>query len=370
MRTSPFFRLSSLAILAAAAAFGIGEVRAATLELVAGGGQTEKNAAALSCRLKEPFGVEFLPSGEMLVVEMTSGNRVLKVDRSGILTQIAGTGAKGLSGDGGPALGASFNGIHNLAVTPAGDILLCDSFNNLLRGVDARTGIIRTLAGGVGAGASAAGATTNSEPALDARFSTLIQIALEPSGRHLLMADIGHRRICRLDLASGMIETVAGNGQRGVPSDGAPARQAPLVDPRAVVADGASGFYILERGGNALRHVDAAGVIRTVAGTGKAGDSGDGGPALQATFNGPKHLCMDRDGSVLIADAENHVVRRYSPATGMVTRVAGTGKAGMGATGGEPLQTALRRPHGVTVGPDGMLYITDSYNDRVLRLVP
>ena len=359
-------RLSFLAALAALAAFGFADAFAAKLEQVAGGGQAEKDAPALECRLKEPFGTEFLPSGEMLVVEMTSGNRVLKVDRSGILTVIAGTGSKGLSGDGGPALSASFNGIHNLAITPAGDSLLCDSFNNRLRGIEIRTGLIRTLAGG----GVAAGLASASQPALDARFNTLIQIALDPSGRHLLMADIGNRRICRLDLTAGVIETIAGNGQRGVPEEGSPARQSPLVDPRAVVADGASGFYILERGGNALRHVDATGSIRTVAGTGKPGNSGDGGPALQATFNGPKHLCMDRDGSVLIADAENHVVRRYSPATGMVTRVAGNGKAGADAAGGDPLQTALRRPHGVTVGPDGMLYITDSYNDRVLRLVP
>ena len=96
--------------------------------------------------------------------------------------------------------------------------------------------------------------------------------------------------------------------------------------------------------------------------------SGDGGPALAATLNGPKHLCLDRDGTVLIADAENHVIRRYDPKAGLITRVAGTGKPGVAGLGGDPLQWELRRPHGVTIAPDGALYITDSYNDRVLKV--
>jgi streptogramin lyase len=87
-------------------------------------------------------------------------------------------------------------------------------------------------------------------------------------------------------------------------------------------------------------------------------------------MNGPKHLCMDRDGTVVIADAENHVVRRYDPKSGLITRVAGTGKRGTAGLGGDPLQCELARPHGVTIGPDGLLYITDSYNDRILRIVP
>jgi streptogramin lyase len=86
-------------------------------------------------------------------------------------------------------------------------------------------------------------------------------------------------------------------------------------------------------------------------------------------MTGPKYTALDRDGTVLIADAENHVIRRYDPKTGLITRVAGTGKAGTAGLDGDPLQCELRRPHGVTVGPDGALYITDSYNDRILKIV-
>ena len=98
--------------------------------------------------------------------------------------------------------------------------------------------------------------------------------------------------------------------------------------------------------------------------------SGDGGPALDATLNGPKYITLDRDGSVLIADAENHVIRRYTPKDGKIARVAGTGRQGSAGLGGDPLACELARPHGVTVARDGTLYITDSYNDRILKIVP
>jgi streptogramin lyase len=338
-------------------------MHAEKIVLVAGGGTAEKDAPAAQCALHEPFCTEFTPSGEMVIAEMEHGNRILKVGKDGILHVIAGTGAKGASGDGGPAAAATFGGVHNFVVRRDGDLLIADSFNNLLRRIDAKTMMITTFAGDVKKGFAGDGG-----PAKDGRFSTLIQIAMNPAGNKLYCADIGNRRIRRIDLGTNVITTVAGNGKSGVPADGAVALESPLADPRAVTPDAEGGFYILERGGNALRYVDAAGKIKTVVGTGAKGLSGDGGPGLQATMNGPKFITLDRDGSVLIADAENHVVRRYDPKSGLITRVAGTGKAGTAGLGGDPQQCELRRPHGVTVGPDGSLYITDSYNDRVLKI--
>jgi DNA-binding beta-propeller fold protein YncE len=141
-----------------------------------------------------------------------------------------------------------------------------------------------------------------------------------------------------------------------------------LVDPRAVAVDANGNIYILERAGNALRVVDAGGKIRTVAGSGQKGLSGDGGEARKATLNGPKHLCVDRDGTVLIADTENHVIRRYLPSEGKIVRVAGTGKKGTAGIGGPPEQVELSQPHGVFVNPSGAIYIADSSNNRVLRI--
>ena len=176
--------------------------------------------------------------------------------------------------------------------------------------------------------------------------------------------------LCELDLASAALRVVAGNGQRGRPQDGAIAVEAPLVDPRAVAPDRKGNLYILERGGNALRVVGPDGRIRTVANaSGAKGSSGDGGPAIAATMNGPKHLCVDLADDVIIADAENDPVRKYSPTTGIITRVASTGRNGRGEVGVPPLECDLARPHGVTVDRAGTLHVTDSYNDRLLKIV-
>jgi DNA-binding beta-propeller fold protein YncE len=290
---------------------------------------------------------------------------VLRVDSKGVLRVIAGMGQKGYLGDGGPATAATFNGIHNFVVLVNGDLLLADAFNHAIRRIDATSGIVTTFAGD-----GKKGFRGDDGPARAAQFDTPIQIALDPVKKHLFIADIGNKRVRRIDLATTNITTIAGNGRAGVPPDGALAVEAPLVDPRAVAVADAGSFYILERSGHALRFVDAAGRIRTVAGTGKGGLSGDDGPALGATMNGPKYITLDRDGSVLIADAENNVIRRFTPKDGRITRVAGTGKRGTQGIGGDPLACELARPHGVTLAPDGTLYITDSYNDRILKIIP
>ena len=171
-----------------------------------------------------------------------------------------------------------------------------------------------------------------------------------------------------MDVATGVVSTVAGNGEKGVPKDGADARESPMIDPRAVATDGKGNVYILDRGGNALRVVDRAGKIRTLAGTGEKGSSGDGGPARLAKLNGPKHLCVAPNGDVIIADTENHLIRLYRPSDGTIQRVAGTGKKGAAGIGKSPAEAEFDQPHGVTLAPDGTLYISDSSNHRILKL--
>ncbi len=206
--------------------------------------------------------------------------------------------------------------------------------------------------------------------AIDAQFNGIYCLALAPRGDRLYIADLENRRVRAIDLASGIVSTVAGNGQRGVPPDGVKAADAPLVDPRAVAADAQGNVYILERGGNALRVVDSAGLIRTIAGSGKKGPSVDKAPALEATLNGPKHLCIDGQGNVILADTENHVIRKYLPKDGIVVQIAGTGTRGSAGIDGSPLAAQLSQPHGVFVDPAGTLFIVDSMNDRVLKITP
>jgi len=350
--------LSALVLLSLTAPCPAGK-----LVLVAGGGEGGDGKPATEAKLIEPFGVDFDRAGNMFIVEL-SGGRVLKVDGKGIFTTFAGSAnQKGFDGDGGPAAKAKFNGLHNLAIAPTGDIYLSDTFGRRVRKIDAKTGNIATLAGTGDKGFDGDGG-----PAAKAKFGAIYCVALDPKGERLYLADLDNRRIRMVQLDTGVVTTVAGNGKTGVPEDGAEAIKAPLVDPRAVAVDAKGNVYILERGGHALRVVDPAGKIKTVVGTGKPGATGDDGDGRQATLNGPKHLCIDADGNVLIADAENHLVRKYLPADGKIVRVAGTGKRGNAGLDGPPEKAQLARPHGVFADAKGIVWIVDSYNNRVLKI--
>lgn len=341
----------------------LSSARADKLVLVAGTGSAAEGKPATECKLIEPFGVDFDKAGNMYIVEL-SGGRVLRVDVKGVFTVFAGVAnKKGDSGDGGPASKALFNGLHNLAIAPSGDIYLADTWNHKVRKIDGKTGTISTVAG-----TGQKGFAGDGGPAVKAQFGAIYCASLDPRGESLYLADLDNKRIRKVDLASGVVTTVAGNSKAGVPEDGAVAAEAPLVDPRAVAVDAKGNVYVLERGGHALRVVDPAGKIKTVAGTGKLGSTGDGGDAKKATLNGPKHLCIDRDGNVLIADAENNLIRKYIPADGTIVRVAGTGKKGPAGLDGPPEKAELARPHGVFVHPSGTLYVTDSYNNRILKV--
>ena len=332
--------------------------------VVAGGGNEETGPAA-HCRLHAPFGIDFDHTGNMFVVEMAGGERVLRVDGRGILTVVAGTGEKGDNGDGGPAAQARFNGMHSLAVGPGDDLFIADTWNNRVRRIDAKTGMVFPFAGTGRKGFSGDGGPANA-----AEFGNVYCVAFGARGENLYLADLDNRRIRAVNLKTGIVNTVAGNGEKGVPQDGAEATQAPLVDPRAVAVDSQGALYILERTGHALRVVDRNGKIRTVAGTGRKGIDGDGGEALKASFNEPKHLCIDASDNVIIADTDNHVIRKYLVKENRIVRVAGSGKSGASGVGGPASAVELNQPHGVQVNKSGVLYIADSLNNRVLKIEP
>jgi len=362
MASSAGIRRAAGVLTLASVLSGLATARADRIVLVAGGGEGSSGVQATNSLLIAPFGVDFDKAGNMYIVEMT-GYRVHKVDAKGILTTVAGTGMKGNRGDSGPAVRAEFNGMHSLAVAADGTIYLADTFNNRVRKFDPKTGVVTNFAGTGEKGFGGDGG-----PADQATFGGIYCLALDVRGERMYLADLDNRRIRMIDLKTKAVTTVAGNGAKGVPKDGDDAVKAPLVDPRAVAVDAKGNVYILERSGNALRVVDASGKIRTVAGTGAKGATGDGGEALKATLNGPKHLCIDRDGNVLIADTENHLIRKYLPAEGKIVRVAGSGRKGAAGVGGPPTEVDLAQPHGVYVHPSGAIYITDSSNNRVLRI--
>lgn len=334
-----------------------------TLELFAGGGDASENVSAAKAKLIEPFGIDFDGEGNAWIVELR-GERLLKVDPKGIFTIAAGTGKKGSSGDGGPGREATFNGMHSLAVHPGtGEVYLADTWNNRIRKFDPKTGKVTAFAGTGKKAYSGDGG-----PAANAEFSGVFCIDFDAKGTKLYVTDLDNRRIRVIEMETGVVSLAAGNGKAGLPPDRSDAKTSPLVDPRACCVDSKGNVYILERGGHALRVVDPSGKIRTVVGAGKRGLSGDGGPAVEATMNGPKHLCVDANDDVYIADAANHVIRKYTLKDEKIVRIAGTGKKGPSGNGGDALQTTFDEPHGVTIHRDGTLYIVDSLNHRVFRL--
>lgn len=302
--------------------------------------------------LLRPFGVDFNASGHMLIVEL-EGGRVHQFNADG-LSQISGDGSKSYRGDGGPLAAATYNGMHNIAVTPNGDFYIADSWNHCIRNVDARTGMVSTFAGTGKAGFSGDGG-----PANTAEFNFIMCITLNHANDVLHVADLKNRRIRAIDLATKTVSTIAGNGKKGRPEDGKPAKDSPLADPRAVAADSRGNVYILERGGNALRLVTPKGIITTVAGNGEKGFRD--GPALEAQFGSPKHICVDDKDIVYIADDQNKAIRRYDPTTQTVTTVLGRGH------GDAKIQ--LLNPHGVC-WEDGWLYVVDTGHNRILRIKP
>ena len=344
--------VAGVAVVGVAGGAGVAALRA----------QQPGNAVlVLGEHLREPFGVTFAADGATFIVEH-SAHRISRLSPKGTVSVIAGTGEQGFTGDDGPAIAARFNGPHHLLIGPDGHLYVADTWNNCVRRIDLKTGIVSRVAGTGEKGFSGDGGK-----AVDAKFGGIYAIAF--SGNTLFMCDLDNRRVRAVELKEGVVRTVAGNGEKGVPVDGQDALTQPLVDPRAIAVDSTGRLYIVERNGHALRVVERDGKIRTVAGNGTPGFSGDGGPGREALLRGPKHISIDQDDSVLISDTENHVIRRYSPKNGLITRVAGTGEAGTSGVDGPAEQCMLNRPHGAQMRPGTRaIYISDSENHRVLRI--
>jgi len=276
---------------------------------------------------------------------------------------IAGNGEKGYSGDGAAAPDARLNMPHEIQFDASGHLYIAERDNHVIRKVDARSGIISTVAG-----TGVAGFSGDGGPAAQAQLRQPHSIAVDRSGRRLLICDIGNHRIRELDLATGGITTFAGTGDRQPTPDGAALNGTALNGPRTIVNDPEGNLYLALREGNAIYRVDVTRkTIHHVAGSGEPGYTGDGGPARTARLNGPKGLAWSHD-QLFVADTENHVIRRIDLKSGIITTVLGTGQRGDGPDG-DPLRCALARPHGVLADARGAVYVGDSEAHRIRVLI-
>jgi streptogramin lyase len=327
-----------------------------TIDTVAGNGD--------KAVVGQPFGVEFGPDGQLYICEVEN-HRIQKLDlKTGKLTPVAGTGKRGYSGDGGPALSAEMNEPYELRFDAGGNLWVVEMKNHVVRRIDARTGIITTVAGTGQPGFSGDGGQATA-----AQFNQPHSIALDAAG-HLYICDIQNHRIRKVDAKTGVVTTIAGTGDKKLPIDGQPAAGKPILGPRAMFIDGSTMWIALREGHSVWKMDLSDGVLRFVAGSGKRGF--DDGAGRQATFDGPKGIAVGPDKAVYVMDTENHAARRIDPATGMVTTIAGGGpkSRGYGGDGGDALKAKMDRPHGLCVGPDGAVYMGDTNTHRVRRAKP
>ncbi|WP_075089275.1 hypothetical protein [Verrucomicrobium spinosum] len=230
-----------------------------------------------------------------------------------------------------------------------------------MRQLDLKSGTVTTIAG---TGKAAFGG--DGGPATAASFNITMTATLSPDRQRYYVADIGNHRTREIDLATGRISTVAGSGQKGLPTDGTNALEAPMGDTRAVTQAKDGTLYVLLRGGNSLVAVKDGKVNTVVNAGGKKGYSGDGGPARDAQMNGPSMWPWTRRTGCSSAIRKT-TASAASTKTGKIELIAGQPPKAGTKIGSDFLGTELRRPHGVRLGPDGLLYVADTYNDRVLR---
>ncbi len=279
--------------------------------------------------------------------------------RSGTIATIAGSGEPGYAGDNASAVEACLNEPKSLALSGSTTLYIADAENHVVRKVDLASGLITTVAGrpeqdsGAGGQADVRVPAENEDPFAD-----------PPAGKA--------EKFVQLSDVSGTVRYVVGTGKSGrFGGDGGPAAQATLSFPGAVAVDRQGHLYIADTMNHRVRKVDAAtGVISTIAGTGQHRCSGDGGPATAAALNEPAALAVDDRGSLYIADQSNNRVRKVNLSTGIITTVAGTGETGYTGDGMPAAEAGLSGPSGLALGPDGELYIADTFSGRIRRVDP
>ncbi|MEV0368153.1 hypothetical protein [Nocardia fusca] len=279
----------------------------------------------------------------------------------GTLVGFAGTGEEGFSGDGGRGIDARFDHPFGVAVDSRGNVYICDVIDRRVRKVDVN-GIITTFAGTGELGCSGDGG-----PATAASFNAPNGLAVD-SADNLYICD-GEGLVRKVDVR-GVITTVVGDDSCGVhDGDGSHADPLPLSGPLDVAVDAHGNVYIAASEQNKVRKV-ADKLITTIAGTGRRGCSGDGGPATAAELNFPSGVAVDSRGNVYVSDEHNHRVRKVDSDTGIITTVAGTGEQGFSGDGGPATAARLDSPSGLTVDWADNLYIADEYNHRVRKVDP
>jgi trimeric autotransporter adhesin len=333
-------------------------------------GYSGDGAAATAAALDEPEGVTVDPSSGQVYIADTFNNRVRVVSPAGIIQTAAGTGISSYSGDGGAAATAGLFLPTDVATDSDGNLYIADYGNSRIREV--AQGKIQTVVGGNGTSV-----IFNEATATTIRLNGPTGLAVDSSGDIFLAEGgigtgtglaIGDYRVWEIN-SGGVVSTAAGNGIESYSGDGGPATAAQINKPTNLVFDAVGNLYIADSANNRVRKVSPSGVITTAAGNGIAGYSGDGGQATSAMLNSPEGLASDSDGNVYIADTQNNRIRKLLP-NGTILSIAGNGNAAFLGDGGPANAAALHAPQGIYFVAGEYVYIADTGNQRIRELLP
>jgi gliding motility-associated-like protein len=341
------------------------DLNSQVISTIAGNGSSGflgDGGAASSSVLNFPIGV-YGDANNNIYISDVLNHRVRKINgATGVISTIAGTGASGYNGDGVLATTANISQPSGVCTDVNGNIYLADYGNHRIRKINSSTGIITTIAGtGVNGFFGDGGLATNANLA-------------SPSGvfidlnNNLYIADRSNFRIRKVNLTTGIISTVAGNGISAYAGDGGLATNANFVGPTGVIVDNSGNIFIADNSGLTIRKVDfLSGNISTIAGTGTYGFSGDGGLAINAQLSTSHGVWVDSAGDVYIADSDNHRVRKVNSITGIITTIAGNGATGYAGDGGLAVNATFYNPDGVFVIGSNEVYIADSGNHTIRK---
>lgn len=328
-------------------------------------GYSGDGGAAIIAQLKTPSGISVDKTGNVYITDQ-NGSCVRKVDTAGIITSVVGnSGVGGYSGDGGLATAAKLYWPEGLSVDETGNIFIADQFNNVIRKVSAATGIITTIAGNN----ALIGYSGNGGPATNAALWHPADVGVDRSG-NVYFVDQDNSVMRKVNVATGIINTMAGiPDSAGFSGDGGPATAAKLNFPQGIAVDSSGNVFIADFYNSRIRKVNAAtGIITTVAGNGTGGYSGDGGPATNAEIYDASALAVDDTGNIYISDYYNSMIRKVSAATGIITTIAGNGTAAYCCDCHPATAAEIYYPEGVAVDRRGNVYIADFGNSRVRKV--
>jgi sugar lactone lactonase YvrE len=327
----------------------------------AAGAQTQASSVAL----ERPAGVAFDAAGNLYIAE-TNNQEIRRVDTTGVLTTVAGTGVQGFGGDGGAAVAALLDSPSGVAFDAAGNLYIADAHNQRIRKITAVTGVITTIAGTGEAGfAGDGGAATAAELCLPTA------VAVDGAG-DVFVSDTGNHRVREIvatGAQAGTIVTVAGSGVQGFSGDGGPATAAAIDSPDGLAVGATGLLYLADTHNQRIRAVNlATGTIATVVGSGVVGSAGDGAAAAAAALALPRGVTVDAAGNLYFADMGNHRVRRVDAGTGVISTVAGNGVQGFAGDGGTATTSSLDSPRAATLTPAGLVTLGDTANQRVRQV--